>query len=41
MGAKQTAMYSIEMPGQQQPPNSTKIRRHPRNIDGLQSYFTT
>ena len=27
--------YSVEVPGQEQPQNSTKVRRHPNFVDGL------
>lgn len=28
-------VYSVELPGQEQPPNCTKIRRHPSFVNGL------
>lgn len=35
MGGSESIVYSVELPGQEQPANSTKVRRHPRYLKGL------
>jgi hypothetical protein len=36
--ASSNLTYSVELPNQNQPINSTKTRRHPDYINGLHSY---
>lgn len=35
MGGHQSIIYSVTVPGQEQPENSTKVRRRPEFVDGL------
>lgn len=35
MGQTQSLVYSVDVPGQKQPDNSTKIRRRPEFVNGL------
>lgn len=35
MGGQQSILYSVTVPGQEQPQNSTKVRRRPEFVDKL------
>lgn len=35
MGAQESLPYSVDVPGQQQPRNSTKVKRNPYFVDKL------
>ena len=38
MGSEESIQYSVDVPGQEQPKDSTKVKRHPRNVDKLHEY---
>lgn len=35
MGGQESIVYAVDLPGQEQPADSTKIRRNPKCVNGL------